>query len=141
MAPFGYNGTTWDRLRSSAIDTGRQIVLTDNKNNVAANVGAAASLSAEIDVGTGRIVGIRLPADIGGATVMTFQSSSTSGGTFQDVYDEFGVEFRINNIVNSRDYKIDATMFLGDRYIKIRYGTAASPTVYGSARNGFLKTV
>jgi hypothetical protein len=89
------------------------------------------SLSAAVDLGVARLVGLSIPATFEPATV-TFQASY-DGATFNNVYDSSGVEKTIA-VGASRRVILSPADFYGVRYIKLRGGTAASPTVVAADR-------
>jgi len=94
---------------------------------VAATIAESGSLSAEIDLGAGRVLcAIDMPADWTAAN-LTFQASYNTGGTFDNLYDQYGTE---KNITAAEDRYIsldDPAFWMGVRYLKVRSGTAASP--------------
>lgn len=92
------------------------------------------SLSGEVDLGGACLLAIELPAAFTG-TVLTFQASRAPGGTFKNVYDDSGSEVSVA-VGAGRMVSIDtaALMLAPYRYIKVRSGTSASPTVEGADR-------
>lgn len=98
------------------------------------------SLAAEVDLGVGRVLcAIDMPADWTPAN-LTFQASTTSGGTFDNLYDQYGTE---KNIAAADDRYIaldDLAFWLGVRYLKLRSGTAATPVNQAAARTVTLVT-
>lgn len=97
-----------------------------------------ASLSAEVDLRGGTIVGIQMPAAWTAANI-TFQGACRTSlevtPVFQDVYDDGGTEVvvtaaaaRFINIVAP----FDGTSL---RYIKVRSGTSAAAVAQGADRD------
>lgn len=86
---------------------------------------ASASLSGGVDLGAYRLVGLSIPATFEPTTV-TFQSSFDNV-TWNNVFDSAGVE-RTVTTGPSRRIILSPSDFYGIRYIRIRGGTAASPT-------------
>jgi hypothetical protein len=77
------------------------------------------SLSAAVDLGTARLVGIATPAAFE-PTALTFQSSY-DGATWNNVYDGTGTEKSIT-VAASRRVILSPADFYGIRYIKVRGG-------------------
>ncbi len=88
----------------------------------------ATGLSGEIEIRRFSLFAVDVPAGWITATVITFQASPTSGGTFLNVYDDAGNEVSVT-VAASRAVSLDsvALKLAPFRYIKIRSGTAASP--------------
>ncbi len=88
-----------------------------------------ASLSgATPDLVKNAIVGFEMPADIEGATAITFQATGEPGGTWKNVYDSAGNELSITVGVD-RHIPVDPTSFASVRFLKIRLGTSGTPVV------------
>jgi hypothetical protein len=100
-----------------------------------------ASLSAEIDLGAGRILcGADMP-DGWTAANLTFQASYNTGGTFDNLYDQSGGEKTIV-VAASRYIALDDPAFwMGVRYIKVRSGTAGTPVVQDRAGGTTIQLV
>jgi hypothetical protein len=89
------------------------------------------SLSAAIDLGVYRLVGIAIPATFE-PTSVTFQASY-DGSTYNNVYDASGVE-KAASVGVSRRVILSPSDFLGVRYVKVRGGTAGTPTTVAADR-------
>lgn len=90
-----------------------------------------ASLSAAVDLGVYRLVGISIPATFE-PTTLTFQSSYDNV-TWMNVYDSYGTEKSVS-AGTSRRVILSPGDFYGVRYIRIRGGTSASPTTVAADR-------
>jgi hypothetical protein len=103
-------------------------------------IALGASLSDEIDLGGASILAIETPAAFTG-TVLTFQASRTTGGTYKNVHDDAGIEVSVTVGVG-RMVAIDlaALKLASFRYIKIRSGTSAIPVVEDAERTLYLIT-
>lgn len=95
-------------------------------STVAATIASGTSLSSGVDLGTGRLVGIIMPAAWTSAA-LTFQGSA-DGTTYADLYDD-SLERMIasSGAVPSRHLLLAFGDWLGVRAIKVRSGTGASP--------------
>jgi hypothetical protein len=102
--------------------------------SIGATVSAAASLSGSVNLGVKRAGSVLVPADVGGATSLTFQASF-DGVTFGNVYDQFGSEYRVTIPAVSTVIVLDPFVFATFPYVKIRFGTSASPTSYANQRD------
>lgn len=93
-----------------------------------------ASLSGAADLGTGRLVGIIMPASWTSAA-LTFQANADAGATFYDVYDD-ATERTItaSGAAASRFLSLPLSDWLGVRGLKVRSGTSASPVNQGADR-------
>jgi hypothetical protein len=96
-----------------------------------ATIANGASLSGAIAVGQGVPVAILMPGTFTG-TSMTFQGS-LDGTTFTNLYDTSGTEVSIT-VAASRLISLEAIFFPAIPYLKVRSGTAGSPTAEGGAR-------
>ncbi len=101
---------------------------------VTVTVASSNSLSAAGSLGNKRAGSILLPADVGTATVLTFQASY-DGSTYGDVYDQYGSEYKVTIPAVSKMVLLDPFVFATFPYLKVRFGTAASANTYGSARD------
>jgi hypothetical protein len=92
------------------------------------------SLSNAIRLGERKHIGIVMPADWDAAN-LTFQTCNTVGGTFQDLYDDAGVEVTVVAAAD-RNIGVDvAALKLAPwEWVKLRSGTAATPVAQGAAR-------
>lgn len=101
---------------------------------VACTIAESGSLSDEIDLGEGRVLcAIDMPADWDAAN-LTFQASYNSGGTFDDLYDQYGTEKTVTAAADRYIPLDDPAFWLGVRYLKVRSGTAASAVEQTAAR-------
>lgn len=82
---------------------------------------------------TAPIVGIETPASLEG-TVLTFQACDTVDGTYANVYDAIGTEVQVT-ISSSRYVALLPSDFIWakGKYLKVRTGTAGSPSVQTGA--------
>lgn len=90
------------------------------------------SLSAAVDLTDLVVVRIVTPAAMTG-TGLTFAGSETSGGTYTNVYDRYGVEYNVVSAA-ARRIQIPPADLVGNCWLKVRSGTAAAPTAEGAAR-------
>lgn len=100
--------------------------IEDISEGKTATIASGASLSGAIDLEYLFVTEILIPSTFDG-TAITFQKSDDNS-TFYDLYDEDGVEINFpasaSRIINISQ----VTKLYGFRYLKIRAGTAASPT-------------
>ena len=95
-------------------------------------IAAGQSLSLEIDTQGFPLAGLSVPSNYTGTTI-TAQAAQKPGGSFQDVRDATGAEVVITVAAN-RIVALGAGSTLALlRFLKLRSGTAASPTVQGSS--------
>lgn len=107
---------------------------------VACTIAINASLSAEIDLGTSKVLcGIIMPA-AWDAAGLTFQAAAASGGTFANLYDQYGTEKAMVAAASRYIPLDDPGFWLGVRYLKVRSGTAASAVNQTAARTITLVT-
>jgi hypothetical protein len=90
------------------------------------------SLAPAVDLTGKTLVRIITPATMTG-TQLTFAGSETEGGTYTNVYDRYGVEYSVVSAA-SRRIQIPPADLVGNCWLKVRSGTAATPTVEGAAR-------
>lgn len=89
------------------------------------------SQSDDVDLGSYRLVGLSIPATFEPTTVSFL--SSFDGATWNPVFDSLGVE--VTAIVGtSRRVVLNPASFYGLRWIRVRGGTAASPTTVAADR-------
>jgi len=142
LAGLGVTGPLTDaELRDSAVPV--SISQTAGANGVTAanslvavpaTIATEESLSAEIDLGAGRVLcGIDMPADWTAAN-LTFQASYNSGGTFDNLYDQYGTEKTVTAAEDRFIPLDDPAFWMGVRYLKVRSGTAASAVAQGAER-------
>jgi hypothetical protein len=86
-----------------------------------ANVANAAQLSGVVDLKNYTACGILIPAVFDG-TVVTFQMSDTSGGTYADVTDGSGGTYTVT-VAAGKYVPLDPNIFLGVRFLKVKAGT------------------
>lgn len=99
------------------------------------------NLSSAIDIGDGGLVAIQMPSSWDAAG-LSFQASSDPAGTYADVYTSTtaGVSTELTIGAAASEYiALNASVFAGLRYIKIRSGTTGSPVTQTAART--LKTM
>lgn len=97
-------------------------------------IAGGASLSAAVDLGDRRIMGIVMPASWTAAGI-TFQVS-TDGSSYSNLYDGSGVEVSLSVDAN-RAVALGAdtwTLLAPWRYIKLRSGTATTPVSQAADR-------
>lgn len=122
---------------NSGVDIGDVDVTSLPANSLAtvtATIAISGSLSAEADIGDGKVLcGIIMPA-VWTAASLTFQAASSTGGTFCNLYDAYGTEKSLT-VDASRYIPLDDPAFwLGVRYLKVRSGTAASAVSQAAER-------
>ena len=86
----------------------------------------ATGLSASVQTNGLPVVGLIIPSDWVIATAITLQGS-IDGTTFYNVYDDTGTEVSIT-VAASRHIALNPSEFASFPYLKLRSGTAASPT-------------
>lgn len=94
------------------------------------------SLSEEVDLEGAMLAAIVMPASPDWtAADLTLQAAPASEGTFQNVYDDDGVEVKIAAAADRVIVVTSAMVALATlRYLKFRSGTAAAPVNQGAAR-------
>ena len=126
---------------NSGVDIGDVDATANNTlSTVSATIAESGSLSAEVDIGSSKVLcGIIMPA-AWTAAGMTFQAAAATGGTFYNLYDAYGTEKALT-VAAERYIPIDDPAFwLGVRYLKVRSGTAASAVNQAAARTITLVT-
>lgn len=92
------------------------------------------AVSAEIDLEGYILAAIAMPAAWTAAN-LTFQAATTSGGTFQDLYDDLGTEVVVTAVVSHTiGLNARAPEMSSLRFIKVRSGTTGTPVAQGAAR-------
>jgi len=99
-----------------------------------ATIANGAALSGAVDLKGRQIIGLITPAGWTSAAV-TF-SVSYDGSTYVDLFDKDGeVSLTDSTVIGAdRMVALDPVRLLGARYVKVRSGTAASPTNQGAER-------
>lgn len=110
-----------------------QTVNKGHQETFTATIANTASLSGAVDLGVYRLCGIETPSAIDSATAITFQASA-DGATWVNIYDATGAEKSIT-VSTSRRIILTPADFYGVRFIKVRLGTAASPTTATASRD------
>lgn len=100
-------------------------------SNLTANIAASASLSGQVDIGPGRLVGILVPAGWTAANV-TFQASPDGGVTWGNLFSYLGTEFTVVAVAGQFN-AIDPTLLQGVVSLKVRSGTSGSPVTQTGA--------
>ena len=116
------------------VDKNAGVSLTGSLANLqSTTIASGTSLSGEIEV-KNQLLAIEMPAAWTAASI-TFQASSTSGGTYKDVYDDLGSEVTLTAGAN-RVITIDnnALKLASLKFIKLRSGTTATPVNQAAAR-------
>ena len=116
-------------VAASTSEIGR--VLKGQQSISDCTISSGQSLSALVDLGVYRLVGLSIPATFE-PTTLTFQSSY-DGTTWMNVYDSTGVE-KSATVAASRRVIIAPSDFYGIRYIKIRGGTSSASTTVSADR-------
>lgn len=96
-----------------------------------AALSGAADLTAYVQRGNPRVVGLEMPAAWTTANI-TLQTSS-DGNTYYNVWSA-GSEYTLTNTAASQLVVIPPSDLLGANYLKVRSGTAGSPVNQGAAR-------
>jgi len=96
-----------------------------------ATIANGESLSAAVDLGTGRLAGIVMPAAWTAAN-LTFQTSP-DGVTWRDRYDWLGGEVTVVAAA-ARSIQVNLADWLGVRFLKVRSGTSGTPVNQGAER-------
>ena len=103
-----------------------------------ASITSGQSLSAQVDIGPGRLVGLIVPAAWTAANI-TFQVSADGGATWNNLFTYLGAEFTVVSVVGQFN-AIDPTLLKGVLSLKVRSGTSASPVTQGSTVSVTLVT-
>ena len=102
---------------------------------VTVTITSGQSLSAEAQIGNSMIVGVLMPSTWTAAN-LTFQFATGSGGTFFNVYDEYGFERTVSVAVTTGQYtQIEPNRLPCFNYVKVRSGTAGVPVNQGADRS------
>jgi len=98
-----------------------------------ANIASGEALSGAIQLHGYRVSGIQMPSSWTTAA-LTFQGS-VDGVTFNDIYDEAGVEFSVAAAASIYIGLDAGALELSDiPYLKVRSGTTGTPVNQGAAR-------
>ena len=101
---------------------------------ITATIANGEALSGEIDLGGYQIGAIQMPAAWTAANI-TFTAATATGGTFQSLYDDSGLEVTVTAAAAECIALSSNALNLAPlRFIKIRSGTAATPVNQGAAR-------
>jgi hypothetical protein len=114
------------------------IVIAGQITSVTTTIANAASVSADIDLGTARLGRIAMPAAWTAAD-LTLQTSSDNA-SWNNLYDKDGVEYTIKAAA-ARSVLIPLSDMLSVRYLRIRSGTSAVPVAQAAARSLLLVLV
>lgn len=125
------DGTFAEVVALIASQVGAMLVGSAQSSVFESTVVSGQSLSPAIDLGTYRAGRLGLPATITGTGAITFQVSTTSGGTYKDLYDKDGIEYKIASSAASRSYALNVSDFLSIRFLKVRFGTSGAPQAQG----------
>jgi hypothetical protein len=108
----------------------------DEPTTLTLTIANGASLSDEADLEGRSLVGIYMPSAWTAAN-LTFQVAHTSGGTFQDAYDDAGSEVTVTAAA-SRYIGLtsaDALCLSAARFLKVRSGTTGTPVNQAAERS------
>lgn len=98
-------------------------------NVIAIQIGAAASLSGEVDIGVQSLVGIVVPTNWTTAGI-SLQASYDGGTTWSELVDQTATAIGSSSLTGgtlSYFVAVDPTKLRGIRSLKIRSGTQAAP--------------
>jgi len=98
-------------------------------------IGTGMALTAPIDLERMSLCRIVTPGTLTG-TAFTFQFSE-DGANWQNLYDATGTEKSVT-VAADRAVYLDPTQYLGIRYMKVRSGTAGTPTPEAGQRTILL---
>lgn len=108
----------------------------DTAQSDTATIANGGSLSAAVDLGPERLVGLITPAAWTAAAI-TFDVSS-DGSTYAPLYDSAGVEVSIPSasiaINAARAFTLDAATFAAWQYVKVRSGVNGAAVAQGAER-------
>ena len=100
------------------------------------------SLSEPIDLEGYMLATIHLPSAWTTAGSLTVQVAHTDGGTYQDLYDDTGVEVAITGPASPAGKSIaittNAVALASAQFIKLRSGTSGTPVAQGADRTIYL---
>jgi len=98
-------------------------------DNIAGQIAAGQSLSAQINIGTKSLVGLVLPGNWSAAAGgISFQVSIDGGATWGELTTQAGAAYAIGFTAAGAAYiAIDPATLRGIQSLKIRSGTAAAP--------------
>ena len=116
----------------NAVGAGSPLAITTGQiTGATATIANAASVSGGVDMGTGRLAQIVMPAAWTAADI-TLQVSFDNV-VWSNLYDKDAAEYTIKAAA-SRAVLVPLSDMLSVRYIRIRSGTAASPVAQGASR-------
>ena len=107
----------------SSVERNQYVRAHDTESVTIAN---GQSLSAAINCIGLRLCALMMPTTISG-TLVTFQAS-LDGVTYRDVYDAAGNEYQLV-VAAARYIPLDPLALMDAKFIKIRMGTSATPSV------------
>lgn len=96
---------------------------------VNATIAASGTITPEVDIGPGTLVGIYVPSGWTSAGI-TFQVTP-DGVNFGEMYTSAGVEVTFT-VAAGQFIAVDPTIWKGARALKVRSGTSASPVTQTS---------
>jgi len=100
-------------------------------SNTTATIAATASLSPQVDIGPGRLVGLLVPSGWTAANI-TFQASPDGGVTWGNLFTSLGAEVTVVAVAGQFN-AIDPTYLQGVVSLKVRSGTSGSPVAQTAA--------
>lgn len=89
------------------------------------------SQSDDLDLGAYRLVGLSIPATFEPTTVSFL--TSFDGATWNPVFDASGIEVTVS-VGTNRRVALNPATFYGLKWVRIRGGTASSPTTVAADR-------
>lgn len=105
---------------------------------ITVTISSGTALSAEIDLGSYQLAAIQMPTAWDAANI-SFQATTASGGTYQDLYNDGGNEVVVVAAASRCIAVNAAAMSLAPlRYIKIRSGTTGTPVNQTATRTIIL---
>lgn len=103
-------------------------------NTITITIASGTALSGEIDLGSYQLAAIYMPSSWDAANI-SFQATTTSGGTYQDLYNDGGNEVVIVAAAGRTISVNAAAMSVAPlRFIKVRSGTTGTPVNQTSNR-------
>ncbi|MEI8397091.1 MAG: hypothetical protein WCF85_20395, partial [Rhodospirillaceae bacterium] len=119
---------------TGVVNIGTVPAVLPDASTLSVTIANGASLSGQVDLAGQTLVGLIMPAAWTTAS-LTFTVSPTSGGTDYALWDGMsGSEVALSSVGASIWLRIDPSMFLGVRYIKLLSGTHGTPVNQGADR-------